>query len=74
MNYGEWAAAVAEEIKTDSLWKMTAYPRVIQLLLTMIPQQRNRALREQPEAYRLAREHDETLDVLLEDIPLTRPR
>ena len=48
--------------------------RVIQLLLTMIPQQRSRVLREQPEAYQIAlehkREHDETLDVLLQDIPL----
>jgi hypothetical protein len=26
MNYKEWVAAVAEEIKADSLWKMTAYP------------------------------------------------
>jgi four helix bundle protein len=160
MNYEGWVAAVAEEIKADSVWKMTAYrlalflgdlgwrdtarlvrerrtiglsdqlyralgsisanlaegysrgtgkdrarfyeyalgsaresrdwyfkarhvlgeavfqhriqllTRVIQLLLTMIPQQRNRALREQPKAYRFAREHDETLDTLLQDIPL----
>lgn len=25
MNYEEWAETVAEEIKADSLWKMTAY-------------------------------------------------
>jgi four helix bundle protein len=160
MNYEEWVAAVAEEIKTDSLWKMTAYrlalflsdlgwrdtaklvrerrmiglsdqlyralgsisanlaegysrgtgkdrarfyeyalgsaresrdwyfkarqvlgeavfqhrlqllTRVIQLLLTMIPQQRSRALREQPEAYQSAREHDETLNALLQNVPI----
>jgi four helix bundle protein len=160
MNYEEWVAAVAEEIKADSLWKMTAYrlalflsdlgwrdtaklvrerrmiglsdqlyralgsisanlaegyswgtgkdrapfyeyalgsaresrdwyfkarhvlgeavfqhrlqllTRVIQLLLTMIPEQRNRALREQPEAYQSAREHDETLNAVLQNVPI----
>ncbi len=163
VNYEEWAAAVAEEIKADSLWKMTAYrlalflgdlgwrdtaklvrnrrmiglsdqlyralgsisanlaegysrgtgkdrarfyeyalgsaresrdwyfkarhvlgeavfqhrlqllTRVIQLLLTMIPQQRKRILREHPETYQPARDHDETdetLDALLQTVPL----
>ena len=160
MSYEEWTTMVAEEIKADSLWKMTAYrlalflsdlgwrdtvklvrerrmiglsdqlyralgsisanlaegysrgtgkdrarfyeyalgsaresrdwyfkarhvlgeavfqhrlqllTRVIQLLLTMIPQQRKRVLREQPEAYQLACEHDETLDALLQNVPL----
>ena len=163
VNYEEWAAAVAEEIKADSLWKMTAYrlalflgdlgwrdtarlvrnrrmiglsdqlyralgsisanlaegysrgtgkdrarfyeyalgsaresrdwcfkarhvlgeavfqhrlqllTRVIQLLLTMIPQQRNRILREHPEIYQPARDYDETdetLDALLQNVPL----
>ena len=149
MNYEEWVATVAEEIKADSLWKVTAYrlalflgdlgwyntavlvrnrrmlslsdqlyralgsisanlaegysrgtgkdrarfyeyalgsaresrdwyfkarhvlgevvfqhrlqllTRVIQLLLIMIPQQRNRVLREQSETYQFSREHDE---------------
>ena len=160
MNYEEWVATVAEEIKADSLWKMTAYrlalflgdlgwydtavlvrnrrmlslsdqlyralgsisanlaegysrdtgkdrarfyeyalgsaresrdwyfkarhvlgevvfqhrlqllTRVIQLPLIMIPQQRNRVLREQSETYQFAREHDETLNALLQDVPL----
>ena len=160
MNYEEWVATVAEEIKADSLWKMTAYrlalflgdlgwydtavlvrnrrmlslsdqlyralgsisanlaegysrgtgkdrarfyeyalgsaresrdwyfkarhvlgevvfqhrlqllTRVIQPLLIMIPQQRNRVLREQSETYQFAREHDETLNALLQDVPL----
>ena len=160
MNYEEWVATVAEEIKADSLWKVTAYrlalflgdlgwyntavlvrnrrmlslsdqlyralgsisanlaegysrgtgkdrarfyeyalgsaresrdwyfkarhvlgevvfqhrlqllTRVIQLLLIMIPQQRNRVLREQSETYQFAREHDETLNALLQDVPL----
>jgi hypothetical protein len=25
VNYGEWTETVPEEIKADSLWKMTAY-------------------------------------------------
>ena len=162
MNYEEWVVTVAEEIKADSLWKMTAYrlalflgdlgwrdtaklvrerrmiglsdqlyralgsisanlaegysrgtgkdrarfyeyalgsaresrdwyfkarhvlgedvfqhrlqllTRVIQLLLTMIPQQRKRKLREQSEAYKstLEHEHDETLHPLLQNVPL----
>ena len=44
--------------------------RVIQLLLTMIPQQRGRALQEQPETYQVSPEHDETLDTLLQNVPL----
>ena len=44
--------------------------RVIQLLLTMIPQQRGRVLREQPETYQVIREQDETLDTLLQNVPL----
>jgi four helix bundle protein len=44
--------------------------RVIQLLLTMIPQQRGRLLREQPEAYRVIQEHDEALNALLQHVPL----
>lgn len=44
--------------------------RVIQLLLTMIPQQRGRLLREQPAAYRVIQEHDEALNALLQHVPL----
>ena len=44
--------------------------RVIQLLLTMIPQQRGRLLREQPEAYQITHDHDQTLHHLLQNIPL----
>ena len=44
--------------------------RVIQLLLTMIPQQRGRALREQLETYQFTSEQDETLDTLLQNVPL----
>jgi four helix bundle protein len=44
--------------------------RVIQLLLTMIPQQRGRVLQEQPETYQVTREQDETLDTLLQNVPL----
>jgi len=47
--------------------------RVIQLLLTMIPQQRGRVLREQPEAYPVTREQDETLDTMLQNAPLPDP-
>lgn len=162
MNYEEWAETVPEEIKADSLWRMTAYrlalflgdigwrdtaklmrnrrmisvsdqlyrslgsisanlaegysrgtgkdrarfyeyalgsaresrdwyfkarhilgeavfehrlqllTRVIQLILTMIPQQRGRVLREQPGAYRTTRDHNEvseSLKPLLQHIP-----
>lgn len=44
--------------------------RVIQLLLTMIPQQRGHVLQEQPETYQITREQDETLDTLLQSVPL----
>jgi four helix bundle protein len=44
--------------------------RVIQLLLTMIPQQRGRLLREQPETYRVIQEHDKVLNALLQHVPL----
>ncbi len=44
--------------------------RVIQLLLTMIPQQRGRMFREQPAAYQLTPEPNEALDTLLQHIPL----
>lgn len=160
MDYEEWVATVAAEIKADSLWKMTAYrlalflgdlgwcdttrlmrerqmlglsdqlyqalgsisaniaegysrgtgkdrarfyeyalgsaresrdwyfkarhvlgevvfqhrlqllTRVIQLLLTMIPQQRDRVLREQPALYQVTHEPEEYLDTLLQNVPL----
>ncbi|HEY71894.1 MAG: four helix bundle protein [Anaerolineaceae bacterium 4572_32.2] len=161
MNYEEWVATVPEEIKADSLWKMTAYrlalflgdlgwydtaklvrnrhltglsdqlyralgsvsanlaegysrgsgkdrarfyeyslgsaresrdwyfkarhvlgevvfqhrlqllTRVIQLLLTTIPQQRGRALRERPGTYQVAYdEANEALESLLQHVPL----
>ncbi len=161
MNYEEWVTAVPEEIKADSLWKMTAYrlalflgdlgwydtaklvrnrrmtglsdqlyralgsvsanlaegysrgsgkdrarfyeyslgsaresrdwyfksrhvlgeavfqhrlqllTRVIQLLLTMIPQQRGRALRERSVTYQVAYdEANEALESLLQHVPL----
>ena len=163
MNYEEWAETVPEEIKADSLWKMTAYrlalflsdlewrdtaklvrsrrmiglsdqlyralgsvsanlaegysrgtgkdrarfyeyslgsaresrdwyfkgrhvlgeavfrhrlqllTRVIQLILTMIPQQRGRVLREESATYEFTPEPDETLDVLLQHVPLPKP-
>ena len=44
--------------------------RVIQLLLTMIPQQRGRVLQERPETYQITHDHDETLDALLRNVPL----
>lgn len=44
--------------------------RVIQLLLTMIPQQRGHVLQAQPETYQITREQDETLDTLLQSVPL----
>ncbi len=47
--------------------------RVIQLLLTMIPQQRGRVLREQPETYQVTHEQDETFDTLLQNVPLPDP-
>jgi len=47
--------------------------RMIQLLLTMIPQQRGRVLQEQPEAYQVTCEHDEVLDTLLHNVPLPEP-
>jgi len=160
MNYEEWVTTVPEEIRADSLWKMTAYrlamflgdlgwhdtakllqdkrmialsdqlykawgsisaniaegysrgtgkdrarfyeyalgstresrdwyfkaryvlgevvfqhrlqllTRVIQLLLTMIPQQRDRVLREQPTLYQVTHEPEESLDTLLQNVPL----
>jgi len=44
--------------------------RVIQLLLTMIPQQRGRVLREHPETYQVDPEQDETLETLLQNVPV----
>jgi len=163
MNHEEWVATVPEEIKADSLWKMTAYrlalflgdlgwrdtaklvrnrrmtglsdqlyralgsvsanlaegysrgtgkdrarfyeyalgsaresrdwyfkarhvlgeavfghrlgllTRVIQLILTMIPQQRGRVLREESATYEFTPEPDETLDALLQHVPLPEP-
>ena len=86
MNYEGWAAEVAEEIKADSLWRMTAYRLALflsdlgwrdtaklvrnRLFLTMIPQQRGRGLREQAGSYELEPEQDDTLRALLQDVPL----
>lgn len=160
MNYEEWVAKVPDEIKTDSLWKMTAFrlalfasdlgwrdtaklvrerrmmglsdqlyralgsisanlaegysrgtgkdrarfyeyalgsaresrdwyfkarhilgeavvqhrlrllTRVIQLTLTMIPQQRGRVLRERPEAYHQTNEYDAMETNLLQNVPM----
>jgi four helix bundle protein len=47
--------------------------RVIQLILTMIPQQRGRVLRERPGIYQVACDYDkvsEALDSLLQHVPL----
>jgi hypothetical protein len=46
---------------------------VIQLILTMIPQQRGRVLRERPGTYQLACDYDEVseaLESLLQHVPL----
>ncbi len=43
--------------------------RVIQLLLTMIPQQRVHMLREQPAAYHTNTERDEEMQALLRNVP-----
>ncbi|MGD9030639.1 MAG: hypothetical protein PVG25_12595, partial [Anaerolineae bacterium] len=47
--------------------------RVIQLILTMIPQQRGRVLREHPETYEVARDYgevSEALEPLLQTVPV----
>jgi hypothetical protein len=43
--------------------------RVVQLLLTTIPQQPTRVLREQPETYQSAPEHGKALNALLQNVP-----
>ncbi len=74
MNYRDWEKGIPETIKGDSLWNVTQHRsgllvEIIRLLLTMIPQQRGRILREEGMPYRIAPEANE-LDDLLTKVPL----
>ena len=58
MTFEEWTAGVSEEIRGDSLWKeeivahrMRLLGQIIRLLLTMIPEQHGRVLRESTADY-----------------------
>ena len=46
MDYSAWEATVPATITDDMLWK-----QIIRLLLTMIPDQRNRTLKEGSASY-----------------------